>query len=111
MFCSKQFDKSYSDPSQEELRLEIFERNVKFINDHNEKYFAGKETFWLRMNHLGDLTHSEYRKRLGFRPSAANNVTLKTEGCTHEAIVPNASVDWRNAGVVTDVKDQGQCGR
>jgi cathepsin L len=106
----EQFAKTYSDDINSKMRREIFEENLVYITKHNAAYLNGDETFWMRMNHLGDLTHDEYRKMLGFHLSESRE-SLPGQNCTHEALAPNATVDWRSLGAVTNVKDQGQCGR
>lgn len=65
----------------------------------------------MELNKFSDFSDAEYRKMLGYKPlldvEASN---LKESNCTHLNIVPPSAVDWRTAGAVTQVKDQGQCG-
>ena len=46
--------KSYK-VNEEKLRRKIFQRNLKFINEHNAAAQAGKETFTLAVNENADL--------------------------------------------------------
>lgn len=61
------------------------------------------------MTHLADLTNAEYQKiYLGTKIDvsaklAAPATTIVTDNY-------NATVDWRSKGVVTGIKNQGQCG-
>jgi len=58
------------------------------------------------MNKFGDYTKREYLNLLGVRVSPRNSNKV------HKADkLPNdLTVDWRTKGVVTGIKDQGQCG-
>ena len=69
-------------------------------------------TFTLAENQFSDWTQEEYRSILGYRrfESEVNADVKKQEFRSLEAFEIPDSVDWRNSNVVTDVKDQGQCG-
>lgn len=52
-----QFNKSYSSPKERQLRREIFEKNLKYINDFN----AEQHSFKVGVNQFADLTNAEFR--------------------------------------------------
>lgn len=61
------------------------------------------------MNKFGDLTNREFRKTyLGFKPNFREKCGMST--CKKNASLIPESIDWREKGYVTPVKDQGKCG-
>ena len=84
---------------------------MEFIHRHNKEAFAGKRSFTVGVNNFTDLTNDEFRKTMnGYKrpfgsPSLANTVY------THNDVsaLPD-TVDWTTKGVVTPIKNQGQCG-
>lgn len=107
----KAFDKEYPDIMEEAYRFGIFAENWRYINDVNMKHLG----YELGLNQFADLTSREFRfhvhGKLGscLKPhQKAANVLEFIAGKQVEA--PPASVDWSKKGVVTPVKNQGQCG-
>eukprot|EP00440_Ansanella_granifera_P034657 gb/GFBE01037598.1/.p1 GENE.gb/GFBE01037598.1/~~gb/GFBE01037598.1/.p1 ORF type:complete len:419 (+),score=70.35 gb/GFBE01037598.1/:1-1257(+) len=103
-FC-KEFGKSY-DAAEGEMRKQIFESNLKGIVEHNLGYKAGLHSWHAAVNDLADWTEDEFKQLRSTKYSASQHPVeslLKTQ--------PNpASVDWREKGAVTAVKNQGGCG-
>jgi len=94
--------KHYDNLAEYEFRRRHFLEAAEFIKKHN----AQKKNYALGHNHMSDWTSSEYRKLLGYKSHLRDEmrtVSLDTKSTP-------ASVDWRDKGAVTPVKDQGQCG-
>ncbi|NXG75395.1 CATK protein, partial [Baryphthengus martii] len=51
----KTYRKQYNGEADEVTRRLIWEKNLKYINNHNLEHALGVHTFELAMNHLGDM--------------------------------------------------------
>jgi len=104
-------NKQYFD-GEEHVRRAIWESNLQKVQEHNLQADLGVHTYWLGMNKFADLTNKEFVKLMN-----GYNVSMQGERKQHRHTftfnprlqVPD-TVDWRDKGYVTPVKDQGQCG-
>ena len=53
----QQNSKQYESAEEDNLKFSIWESNMKFINEHNERYEQGLETYTLEMNKFGDMVY------------------------------------------------------
>lgn len=101
--------KKYKSEQEEKAKFGIFMENVNMIESHNWKFHNGHATYWLAVNHFTDLTNKEYQILHGFNKPNGK----KTRNCKQyrpsTKDVPE-EMDWRTKGLVTPVKNQGQCG-
>nr|AAL34984.1 cathepsine L-like cysteine protease [Rhodnius prolixus] len=101
--------KNYRNQFEEIFRMKVFIDNKKKIDEHNAKYELGEASYKMKMNHLGDLMVHEFKALMnGFKktPNAERNGKIYVPSNEN---LPK-SVDWRQRGAVTPVKDQGHCG-
>jgi len=101
-----QHGKSYS-ALEETARFGIFSHNYKKIL----KFNAENDTPKLAINKFADLTATEFKSKhasCAFYESNQKLVQSRTQYFENGPLP--ASVDWRNKGDVTPVKNQGQCG-
>jgi hypothetical protein len=49
------FEKEYKNLKEENMRFEIWKKNLELINNFNAETAAGKHTYSLKMNRFGDL--------------------------------------------------------
>lgn len=84
-------------------RYEIFKTNLDLINQHNSKPGV---TSTMGVNQFSDFSSSEFASRMSLNVPAKPNKLLSARA-TRAA---PASLDWREEGGVTAVKDQGSCG-
>jgi C1A family cysteine protease len=100
------FDKRYENLEELKHRFEIFKENAIEIYNHNKNE---NKTFTLSINQFTDLSREEFVR---YYVSGLNN--YQSYGCaTYTAqtnVILPSSVDWRQNGAVSSVKDQGQCG-
>jgi C1A family cysteine protease len=83
------------------LRFGIWLGNMRYVQEHN-----AVKAFSVSMNSLAALTPAEYQSMLGYKIDLKH----RTSASSADTFVSNDEVDWRKKGVVTDIKDQGQCG-
>jgi cathepsin L len=107
---AKKHNKSYASVDELSRRFAAWTANLDHVNKHNAEAAQGKHSYTLGMNNLADLTNAEYRQTyLGYRRSNMTRSNKHVFRPSPQIVLP-ASVDWRTKGVVTEVKDQGQCG-
>jgi len=87
----------------EPIRYNVFVNNFYTI----EKMNRANGTAKVALNKFADLTNAEFKQKyMNSKFSTKQNHTTKKFNAT---ALPD-TVDWRNKGAVTPVKDQGQCG-
>ena len=95
---------------EEERRLATWMQNLDYVNSHNRK----NTTFRLALNKFGAMTNEEYRSTmLSPRPRAQSRVRSEEAVYTftgNGVSDPPLEWNWAEQGVVTPIKDQGNCG-
>ncbi|KAK8995953.1 hypothetical protein V6N11_076206 [Hibiscus sabdariffa] len=103
-----EYGRVYKNDADKEMRFKIFKSNVEFIESFNA---AGDRSYKLSINKFADQTNDEFR--------ASRNGYIRSQGLTTRKQTPfryenvtslPASIDWRQKGAVTPIKDQAQCG-
>jgi len=96
-----------------------FKDNIMSVFGHNLNAKAGRETFTMGMNMFSDLTLEEVRSKYtgAILPNMTKRGLIEEAtpfrtplGHRRTARAADAAKDWRNYGIVTPPKMQGQCG-
>ncbi|KFU84448.1 Cathepsin L1, partial [Chaetura pelagica] len=98
----------------ESIRRQVWEKNLRRIQQHNQEESQGHHSFRLAMNHYGDLVPAPLPNTFPGDPACTRG--LKTPWGfrllfqASGALQTPAQLDWRVRGYVTPVKNQGHCG-
>ncbi|XP_068784330.1 procathepsin L [Struthio camelus] len=96
---------------EENWRRVVWEKNLKMIELHNLDHSLGKHSYKLGMNQFGDMTTEEFRQLMnGYLHKKSGRKYRGSQFLEPSFLEAPRSVDWREKGYVTPVKDQGQCG-
>ncbi|KAM8737901.1 cathepsin L.1 [Acanthopagrus schlegelii] len=108
------FGRSYSSPSEEAQRKQTWLNNRKLVLVHNIMADEGIKSYRLGMTYFADMENEEYKRLISQGCLRYFNASLPRQGSTFLRLPEHndlpTSVDWREKGYVTDVKDQKQCG-
>ncbi|XP_063353207.1 procathepsin L-like [Pelmatolapia mariae] len=108
------FGKSYDSLSLESHRKQIWLTNRKLVLMHNILADQGFKSYRLGMTYFADMENEEYKKLISQGCLGSFNASLPRRGSTFlrlpKGIDLPDTVDWRDKGYVTDVKNQKQCG-
>lgn len=100
------FSKRYASFQEMKERFAIFKENFQTITAHNSNPV---NNFTMGVNKFSDMTSDEFRAYV----KGVQSAPLGSYGCksySSSASSAPSSMDWRQKGGVTSVKDQGQCG-
>ncbi|XP_061362049.1 zingipain-2-like [Gastrolobium bilobum] len=105
-----QHGRSYANDAEKDKRFKIFMENLERIENFNN---ATNKSYKLGLNQFSDLTTEEFiashsaKLKISSVPYSPSSMAPVPPLNTDE--VPE-SMDWREHGAVTDIKDQGTCG-
>lgn len=104
----QEYNKTYETDEYLLYRYLVFSNNMHYINERNSQNLS----YTLEMNKFGDLTHDEFSDMYkGY--NGLNNASTMFDYSVHHLTLNTlnyTTIDWRAEGLVTDIKDQEQCG-
>lgn len=106
------FNKQYLQPSEDIARFQNFIRTSQKVHQHNELADKGQKTFRMAVNQFADYNQTQIDLFLtkSFIKSPKSKTNKPTPLRPSSTPIPN-SVDWREAGIVGPVQDEGQLER
>jgi cysteine peptidase B len=112
----EKYNRKYSSHAEEQKRKYIFEKNIKMIQYHQlsnpfatfgVNQFADMTADEFKIYHNAEKYYSQIESYYG-SDSSSNSGSNSNSGSS--STYTNHSINWVDRGVVTAVKNQGQCG-
>ncbi|PHT30428.1 hypothetical protein CQW23_30022 [Capsicum baccatum] len=112
----QQHGKVYKNEKEEEMRLENFKGNVRYIVEKNSKRKSDSDHL-VGLTKFADMSNEEFiqvhtsKIKIPFdKKKTIQMKNVEKKITTIASCDVPLSKDWRKHGAVTEVKDQGQCG-
>lgn len=105
----EKYGKNYLNSKEHSARYQIFTKNLASIEEHNTLYKQGLVSWYKVVNQFSDMTEEEFKATLTLKPYNRTGKATVLHDSSKFVGTPD-SIDWRNSGVVTEVKNQASCG-
>ncbi|KAI3961750.1 hypothetical protein MKW92_015820 [Papaver armeniacum] len=100
------YAKVYKNQAEKEKRFNIFKANVEFIESSN----VGSKPYRLSVNEFSDQTIEEFKSsRNGYKRSWRRSPQESTAFKYENVIAVPSTMDWRNKGVLHQLRTKGRC--
>lgn len=99
-----EYGRSYGTKAEFEFRFKQFQKTMQKMAAHNANEAHGST---VGLNAFSDYTEAEWGKMLGYKAEMRNSTKAPT---VLDTVGVADSIDWRDRGAVSPVKNQGQCG-
>merc|ERR1712055_808541 len=104
----EKYGKQYTSQAEKDMRFDIFKTYLAKMEEHNKS----GATWYMAVNEFSDLTQDEFES---IYASGYKRMPMSGVGGPNTMVVKKAkdlppSMDWREKGAVSAVKNQGQCG-
>ncbi|XP_018575903.1 cathepsin L1 [Anoplophora glabripennis] len=106
----RNYGRDYRNLREEQKRFSIFQSNLRVIETHNVKYAKGESSYFMGINQFTDITPAEFKAKLNTSASMRAPRTQPTVWHVKTGLEAPSSFSWIPKGVVTEVKNQGDCG-
>jgi cathepsin H len=107
----RDYGRHYESQAEEQLRLRNFQKSLEIIRSHNSRE---DRTFEMGINQFSDMSDEEFEQKVLMTPQNCSATNPASSSATQHSALSTIDLpmhfDWRDRGVISEVKNQGECG-